>query len=276
MRKLHRISFFYLILLVVSSALLSSCSCERTAEDETKAWENNKNIVSSVKSKYPKFASAVDQQFALASTAWTNAQSVSDAEAKIKAMGEANKLISGSFVTQLSNVNNTISDLNRDASKFSSKSSADAEVANRVNVLLTDIRSTQDFADNALLQGASTPAEAQAVLDKVYSRIEMTKTSLSDLTKLVADKERIESDKDKAEKDRLAKITADSLAKAKAVEDWKCAYCGSANHYDVHKCGSCGAAHEAKAEAKDSWKCAYCSTSNDKALTKCGSCGASK
>jgi hypothetical protein len=274
MKRIYRSSLLYLLFVIIA---VSFTSCSRTTEDETNAWENNKNIVSSVKSKYPKFASAVDEQYALATTAWNNAQSMSDADAKLKAMGDANRLVSGSFITQLSNVNSSISDLDREASQYRSKSSADTEVANRVNVLITEIRSTQDYADNALLSGASTAAEAQMILDKVNSRINMTKSSLADLSKLVADKARIESDKNKTEQDKLAKIKADSLAKVQAVADWKCAYCGSANHYDVNKCGSCAAGRETKTvDTKNNWTCTYCSTPNANSSTKCGSCGASK
>ncbi len=222
-------------LLFAAMLLLIASGCKKSVEGETKNWDANVQNVKTLQSKFPGFKAPLQSVLDDATRVMDESRSMSDEAAKIAKMADANAILGGGWVSDLSNVDSWKKNL-RDKVTDVNKSKLDEADRMGAQFAINNADRILNGLDRTLQNGASDRGTAESILRSLKSEIDGAITDLGKVMSNVTAKQN-QSDQDK-------KVTED---KAKAEEqklaDWKCAYCDKMNAYDAKECAGCGAAH---------------------------------
>ncbi len=225
---------------VAALLLLSSCG-KPTTKSETNRFASAAKETKSLAAIYPGFESLLKKRIEKADVVMKEVQGLKDEQAKIEKMSEARKVLNSGFVSKLSDVDDNLKDLRKDANEVVSEAQSEADRLLAKNAS-EDAQRVLKNADELLKKGAADEVAAEAILKRLLEDIE---TSQQNIEKIV---DKFQEAKAKAAK--AAKVP-DVKPGAKPAEDlkgktlpgalWKCKYCTNSNKSDVTKCKSCGA-----------------------------------
>lgn len=214
-------------------------ACGPTLESSQKSWNSNLKAVEKLKSEYPVFTPFIEQKLSEAKKVWDEAQGISDEEAKLDKMVDANNILSGGSMGNLRSMKSKIKELKREEENIL-KQQIDSSLTEKANTARRNTQQAIRKAESVLSMSASEfdLANISSKIDLAYNGLENAKREVSIVAGLIKEvNDKIQAEKNKKEQD--LKSQQEKQEKAKA--DIKCAYCGTMNKYDRTKCKSCGA-----------------------------------
>jgi hypothetical protein len=227
----------FLGFMVMSIFLINACG--PTLESSQKSWNSNLKAVEKLKSEYPVFTPFIEQKLSEAKKVWDEAQGISDEEAKLDKMVDANNILSGGSMGNLRSMKSKIKELKREEENIL-KQQIDSSLTEKANTARRNTQQAIRKAESVLSMSASEfdLANISSKIDLAYNGLENAKREVSIVAGLIKEvNDKIQAEKNKKEQD--LKSQQEKQEKAKA--DIKCAYCGTMNKYDRTKCKSCGA-----------------------------------
>lgn len=225
-----------LTLVLAAFVLLFAGACKKSVEGETKSWDSNVQTVKTLMSKYPGFKTPLESALTSATKVMDDAKALTDEEAKIQKMSEANGILNSGWVSDLNKVDDWKKSLRDQVSKVNTgtldegdRIAADFAVKNADRAL--------NSVDRTLQSGAQDEATAASVLKSLKSEID---AATKDLAKILGNVKNKQNEAEKEKKDAEDKAKAEE----EKVADWKCGYCEKSNKHDAKECGGCGAPRE--------------------------------
>jgi hypothetical protein len=227
---------------VTAAAVLAVgiAGCKKTVEGENKRWSASTQKVQELQALYPGFAAPLKEQLAKAQAVMDAAKGVSDQEAKIKKMAEANSLLTDGFVGQLDDVD---AKKKRIREKMVTATTAATDKTDRLAAKQAgdDAQRVMTGVEEALKRGATEIAGANAIVRRAVDELAGAERNLDRVIDAARAKQRA-AQKGAEPKGKGAKGASGGGGGAPAVTQWKCSYCDHTNATSAAKCTNCGAA----------------------------------
>lgn len=226
------------------SILVLSVACKKTVDSEKKSWDSNLKKIESLSFEYPSFKTVLNEQVKLAEPVMKASESITKEEDKIKKMGEANAMLSGGFIGNLSSIKSMKADLK---SKIIKARGLKLEMNERfsANRAISDADSAVMEGDNKLKSAVENKSQAETLTQLVLSDLKLAMSGIDQITAQVKQREDKEQQKTQAEQQKVQdeQLAKDKIEKEKQVlaQPVKCKYCSSMNPAGSVKCKSCGA-----------------------------------
>lgn len=223
--------------ILISAVILLSFiySCGPSADSQAKMWTDNIAQLTDLKSKYPGFASLIDQQITEATKIYDSASSISDEKAKAQKIKEANNLLESGCVGNLMTYKSKIAALKEKENELKAiRGNLSASDVNYVEIVLKDMeksikKSKKVLEENSSSEQALCDDFEDAFQDLLYAEEDIDRAIKNLNEKLGSQNDSVKSDDSKTD------------ANNNAPADIKCEYCGTVNPGTNDKCSSCGA-----------------------------------
>ncbi|PKL36245.1 MAG: hypothetical protein CVV44_18705 [Spirochaetae bacterium HGW-Spirochaetae-1] len=237
------------IALILLALIVVTAGCKKSVESEKKAWESNLKKIDSLAMEFPSYATILKDQVKKAEPVMKAAEILTDEEAKIKKISEANGIINALFVRNLDNlrslkqsIRSKIIEVRGLRLEYSERYSADRAIA--------DAETTIQKAEERLKTAVNNAAEGEALSDLVTRDLKYAVNSLESVIKMVRDREREAQRKiDEQKKIEDQGKTSNNINSGGTTgntipqpADIKCSYCGTINPAGSKNCKGCGAA----------------------------------
>lgn len=221
--------------LAVALALVALPACKKTVEGESKRWSSTTQRVQELQALYPGFAAPLKEQLKKAEAVMEAAKSLSDEQAKIKKMAEANAAALEGFAGQLGDVERLQKRV-REKITTATTSVTDKNDRLAATQAANDAQRALSAADETLKKGATDIVGANAIVRKVEGDLTVADKSLDRVIDAAKAKQ-----KTTAKPDEKGGKAAPASGGPAAPATWKCSYCSHQNDPKLAKCGNCGA-----------------------------------
>ena len=225
-------------LLILGIVLIYACG--PTLESSQKSWDNNLKAIEKLKAELPVFTLFIEQKLADAKKAWNEAKSISDEEARLNKMVEANNILSGGTLGNLRNMKNKIAEVKKKEGDILKQNIPDTNLLARADKARLNAQTAVQKAQDLL-----SISQAEFDVNNIASKIDFAYQGLNDAINeigIIANLIRDTNNKIKEEKNKKEQeIKAAQQKEEKAKADIKCEYCGTMNKPDRTNCKSCGA-----------------------------------
>jgi chromosome segregation ATPase len=223
-------------IVVLGLALVALPACKKSVEGESKRWSSTTQRVQELQALYPGFVAPLKEQLKKAEAVMEAAKGLSDEQAKIKKMAEANSAALEGFAGQLGSVERLQKQIREKITtattgvtdkndRFAAKQAAD------------DAQRVMRLADETLKTGATEIVGANAIVRKVESDLSTADRNLDRVIDAAKAKQKAATTKTPE-----AKGGTTPAAGPAAPARWKCSYCSNSNDPTAAKCTNCGAA----------------------------------
>lgn len=209
--------------------------CGPSLEGEQKAWDNNLKTAKKLKSEYSAFSELIADRIEKAKETMDEAQGISDEEAKVQKMVEANNFLEKGAVGNLKDIKSLLGKVKDKRNKLKEADVKEAQMTDAEDSKKT-ARKAIEQAENLLTRKTSVSiAEAEEMINRAYNSLKRADDDIAHTLSVVNKKEQQTKEKEQAVKD--------SVKTEKEKEDKKieCPYCGSMVSAKKTKCPNCGA-----------------------------------
>ncbi len=222
--------------MVVGLALFALPACKKTVEGESKRWTSTTQRVQELQALYPGFAAPLKEQLKKAEAVMEAAKGLSDEQAKIKKMAEANSVALEGFAGQLGDVERL---QKRIREKVTTATTGVTDKNDRLAATqaASDAQRALTAADETLKKGATDIVGANAVVRKVEGDLSVADKNLDRVIDAAKAKQKTTAKPDEKKGGGAAPASGGPAAPAQ----WKCSYCSHQNDPKLAKCGNCGA-----------------------------------
>lgn len=225
-------------IVLVLAAMFMIYACGTSVESQQKTWESNKSAVEGLKAEYPAFKTVLDEKLKKAQVIMDEAQGLSDEDAKIKKMQEANAVFNKGFIGDLKKVKTESAKIDQkiaEIDKLKIDGSIKTDPANTIRMAKESKRKAEDMLKTSTV---SNEAQANTIAANALTEIN---NAVKNLDGIIGQAKNIKDDQQKAQEDQQ-KAKEDSIKKAEdAKKPIECEYCGTMNEPTATKCKSCGA-----------------------------------
>lgn len=218
------------LMLVAVVALVAAAGCKKSVKGEESRWSSVNKQADEMAALYPGFKAAIEERRTAAKKAYDAAQSIDDEKQKISKLSEANRLLGGGFVEQLSRVDDSIKAL-RASLVDAAGAKLEPEEKARAEAAVAETKKSLQAIEERLRRGAPTATAADAVMKQIDKDLGAATAMLAKATPAAA---------------------APPPAEPAAAEPttWTCEYCDNQNEPEATACHNCGAARPSAEPAK--------------------------
>ena len=220
--------------LALAFAMLAGVGCKKSVKGEESRWTSANNKVNELAVLYPGFKAALDARRAQAKTVYDAAQGISEEKEQIKKLSEANNLLSGGFVDELSKLDEQLKGFRGQLIEATGAKVEGADMRKN-QAAIDEAKRTLDGIDTLIKKGARDAATADIVMGQVAKELTVVKNHIALAMPAPTEATPAANAADPG-------AAAAAPVKAEPVS-WTCEYCQHSNEPGAETCSQCGAAH---------------------------------
>ena len=229
------------MLTIAVFALLTACGAKDPKKEAAK-YESNLKIAKQATAVNAPFSKALNAEIARAEEAMKATASITEPEAKAKAIRSASSILSGGLFAKLKDTKSKISKIKELSLKLTGKGESYTDLA-KAKAISEQAREVTSSTEAILKAGSEDANVALAVLKEKTVELDAVIRTLNDILSASDNKSTHSSTSTSFNTSSPKTVTTNTkvTVKTSSTTEWACSYCKGMNKQGTLKCKGCGA-----------------------------------